>query len=201
MQYYEPSTTTRYTAFQLKSRDQFDEDIREILGIYPLADEQPEHDTKLQQLTNERIEQVGDDAENGFRIVWDIEYLEPAAVEGELLNRIAERRYNEEIRGIEWEKHSVDTTRDSQSKITNELLAIDKNLRTDGNAWKMKSGDFVVLTNDQFTAMATAVHMHVSAIFDREAAIQQLIKDADTAQAKHEAFTAAINKGWGNAAD
>lgn len=196
--YYESSTKTRYTAFQLKSRDQFDKDIRELLGIFPLSDEKPAHDAKLQQLTNERVEA---DGETRFKLVWDVEYLDPAAVEMELLNRVAERRYNEEIRGIEWEKHRVDTTRDSQSKITNELLAIDKKLRTDGNAWKMKSGDFVVLTNDQFTAMATAVHMHVSAMFDREAAIQQLIKNVDTAQAKHKAFTAAINEGWGNAAD
>jgi hypothetical protein len=199
MQYYEPATATHHTTFQLGARGLLHDDVDlATIGIYPLADEQPAHDAKLQQLTNERVEANG---ENRFKLVWDVEYLDAKTVERELLSRVAERRYNEEVRGITWKEHNVDTNRDSQSKITNELLAIDKELRTDGKSWKMKSGDFVPLTNEQLTTMATAVHTHVSAMFDREEAIQKLIREAETADVKVDAFEATINEGWGNAAD
>lgn len=71
--YYEPSTTTRHTASQLERRDLLlsDDDLKSI-GIYKLATEQPSYHAEYQQLTNER---VAGDAETGFHLEWDVEYL------------------------------------------------------------------------------------------------------------------------------
>jgi hypothetical protein len=73
MQYYEPTTTTRHTASQLERRDLLlsDDDLKSI-GIYKLVTEQPYYNPDYQQLTNER---VAGDAETGFHLEWDIEYL------------------------------------------------------------------------------------------------------------------------------
>ncbi|WP_066854364.1 hypothetical protein [Halodesulfovibrio spirochaetisodalis] len=73
MQYYEPATETQYTAFQLTSRGLLHDDIDlATLDIYPLTEEQPQYNAKNQQLTNERVE---GDTENGFQLMWDVEYL------------------------------------------------------------------------------------------------------------------------------
>jgi len=72
MQYYKPFTKSILTASQLERRGQLNDEVMQAIGIYELKEDVPHHDSRYQQLTNERV--TGDE-ENGFALEWDVEYL------------------------------------------------------------------------------------------------------------------------------
>ena len=81
----------------------------------------------------------------------------------------AARRYAVETGGCAWSGHTVQTDRESQSKLIAEFVAIGASLRTDPSPWKMADG-FASLTNAQMLAVIAAARAHIAAAFAAEAA-------------------------------
>ncbi|MNM46285.1 hypothetical protein D3C81_572220 [compost metagenome] len=84
--------------------------------------------------------------------------------------RIAARRYQAEVTGIQVGETMVDTGRDSQALITGAALQslIDPSYSL---RWKTATGVFIELDAQQVIGMATLVRAHVQACFEREAAL------------------------------
>jgi len=101
--------------------------------------------------------------------------------------KIAARRYQEEIKGTAVNGIPVDTDRQSQALITGAALAatIDPAYVCQ---WKT-SGGFITLDAAAIIGVATAVRNHVQACFNREAELIVAIED--------ETYTSdMLNEGW-----
>jgi hypothetical protein len=81
----------------------------------------------------------------------------------------AQKRWEAEIGGAEWDGFPVHTDRDSQGKIVAEMLAVERGMRTDGDPWKFADGNFRPLTNDEMNEVALAVRNHIRQCFGTEA--------------------------------
>lgn len=80
----------------------------------------------------------------------------------------AEKRWEVEISGVIWNGYTVATDRDSQGKLMAEFIAINAGLRTDPSGWKMKSGEFVLLTNAEMLNVIVTARTHISNAFEKE---------------------------------
>ncbi|PTQ70083.1 DUF4376 domain-containing protein [Pseudomonas sp. GV071] len=110
-----------------------------------------------------------------------------AALEPEPAQQIAQRRYEAEIQGIEFNGVRLDTGRDSQALINGAALAavIDPGYVC---KWKTESG-FTELNATALVAIASAVRAHVQACFNREAELLTAVADR--------VFTKAmLSEGW-----
>lgn len=94
---------------------------------------------------------------------------------------IAAARYNAEISGITLSGAEIRTDRQSQALITGAALAATADVDY-SVTWKAVNG-FITLSAAQIIAVAQAVRAHVEACFTREAALQELIEAAETAEA------------------
>ena len=92
----------------------------------------------------------------------------PPPTKEELRAYAANKRWEVETGGAVYGPHVVLTDRDSQSKLIATMVAIQAGLRTDPSGWKMRSGDFVSLTNAQMLEVIGVVHAHVAGAFDVE---------------------------------
>jgi len=89
----------------------------------------------------------------------------------ELSGYAAQKRYEKEIGGTIWNGWPVHTDRESQSKIIAERLAIEAGERTDPDGWKFADGQFRMVSNEDFMALASAVRQHVRDCFALEAVV------------------------------
>lgn len=128
-----------------------------------------------------------------------------AALDAELLARsvktmagwpsqIAARRFKAEESGITWNGYGVATDRPSQNKITQEDIAVNRGLRTDGSGWKcldLSTGVVVFRpTSDaEIQQLAAAVYLHVSSSFKREAELLTAVADGSITAAM-------LEQGW-----
>ncbi len=115
-----------------------------------------------------------------------VEAAELAELQAEQLRqsaaRIAARRYDAEVAGIQWQGYGIATDRDSQNKVDKEDRAVDKAMREDGRGWKcldLSTGQvgFRPTTNAEVQAIAAAVYAYVSACFAREAELLAALAD------------------------
>ncbi|KAB0269070.1 DUF4376 domain-containing protein [Microvirga brassicacearum] len=101
----------------------------------------------------------------------------------------AYRRQQFEVKGSTWNEWLVHTDRESQGKITAEVLAIQIGAREDGDGWKFADGIFRMLTNAEMSSLAIAVRNHVRDAFGREAyALAAIVAGTATTHADVDAF-------------
>lgn len=81
----------------------------------------------------------------------------------------AQKRWELETGGIDWNGLPVATDRESQNKFTTEVLAIARNERSDGDGWKFADGEFRPLSNAELEELALAVRDHVRNSYAKEA--------------------------------
>jgi len=97
--------------------------------------------------------------------------IDPAAYTAEeLIAYAADKRWQVETGGCAWGGHTVQTDRDSQTKLIAEMVAIGAGLRADPSPWKMADG-FVALTNAEMLDVITTVRTHIASAFATEAAV------------------------------
>jgi hypothetical protein len=116
----------------------------------------------------------------------------PAPLTKEQLSAYAaDKRYRVETGGCsDGMGHIVDTTRDSQTKLIAEMVALGGGLRTDGSPWKMKVGGFVSISNTQMLAVIMAVRTHIASAFAAEnAATDSIDSGAITTAAEIDAVS------------
>lgn len=115
-------------------------------------------------------------------------------IDFDYMSLIASRRFTHETAGIVWNGYGVATDRDSRALIDQELAAIDRGERQDGEHWKcldIKSGAVTwwAAPNADFYAMSLAVRSHVKECFAREKALMDLL-------AAGEFHPAMLDEGW-----
>lgn len=87
-------------------------------------------------------------------------------------------RWRREVGGCDWNGHTVQTDRDSQSKLIAEFVAIGAGLRTDPSPWKF-AGGFAVVSNADMGAVIMAARTHIAQCFALEQTVIAAI-DAGT---------------------
>lgn len=92
----------------------------------------------------------------------------PPPTKDELRAYASEKRWQVETGGCPWGGHVVATDRDSQSKLIATVVAMQMGMRPDPSGWKMTSGAFVTVTNEQMMQVIVVVHSHIATAFDVE---------------------------------
>ncbi|MBF0121172.1 MAG: DUF4376 domain-containing protein [Desulfobacterales bacterium] len=107
--------------------------------------------------------------------------------------RLAAKRWQVETQGIKWNGHVVDTSRESQAKISNVYLTRD---RFASLTWKFKDG-FSTITADDISQIYAIMINHVQTCFAIE---QQKIEMIDSLSEEELRANAdeIINSRWGN---
>ena len=88
--------------------------------------------------------------------------------------RIASRRYQAEVLGVRFHSYWLATDRESRALLDQELMAIQRGERQDGEGWKCRDAEtgeivFWEALNADLQATASAVRSYVKACFGREA--------------------------------
>jgi hypothetical protein len=96
--------------------------------------------------------------------------------------QIASRRFKAEESGTTWNGYGIATDRSSQNKITQEDIAVNRGLRTDGSGWKcldLSTGVVVFrpTSNAEIQQLSAAVYLHVSSSFKREEELLAAVAD------------------------
>jgi len=152
-----------------------EETLREY-GVYPCNDTpQPSYNTVTQTLTETYTESNG-----AWYRTWVINDKPAEEAEPLLLQSIASDRYNKESGGLVWvdsnsDQWFIDTSIESQNRISNVLVAIQKGVRTENSIWKcakIVNGENVLTfrptTNLELEDIGTLVLNHVQKCFDAE---------------------------------
>lgn len=116
-------------------------------------------------------------AANG--VAWEEQAPEPPPPppsKEQLLTAAAARRFEAEVAGCTWNGFEIHTDRDSQGKLSAQLLAISVGLRPNPSSWKFKNG-FASLSNDAMTAVIGAVYAHVATVYAIEEQLAAAIND------------------------
>lgn len=103
---------------------------------------------------------------------------EPVSLEdrqAQMLIALADRRWRAEIGGTMVGPTPIDTSRDSQTKITAAYLEASQDEEFTISNWKVAPGLFAALDAATIIAIGNAVTAHVQACFDNEAEISSLI--------------------------
>lgn len=125
------------------------------------------------------------DAEQGGSIgdlYIDGEFQKPVAPTPDWPAVIAERRYIAEIAGTTWGGYGIATDRGSQTKITQEDVAVQRGLRVEGAGWKCLdlTSDMTVFrptSNAEIQQLSGTVYLYVSACFAREDELLAAVTD------------------------
>lgn len=91
----------------------------------------------------------------------------------------AQKRWEVEVAGTEWNGWPIHTDRESQGKYLSELQAITLEVRQDGEFWKFADDQFRPITNAEMQAMAIAARDHVKGTFALEAAALAAIVEGE----------------------
>ena len=101
----------------------------------------------------------------------------PPPSRDELREYAANKRWEIEIGGAPWGQHVVQTDREAQTKLIAEFVAMGAGLRADPSPWKMRGGNFLMLTNAQMAEVIMTVRTHVATAFATEANVLESIED------------------------
>lgn len=155
-------------------------DTREGNGVYELAikvqfaeGEEPEQITFISRPTdvfgiNPQIRQWMSDNPDA-----PITPYTPPTID--LAAYAANKRWQKEVGGCVWNEWPVMTDDRSQGKILAEVSAIERGERADPDGWKFADGEFRLVSNQDFIALALAVRNHVRNCFASEAQVLQAI--------------------------
>lgn len=83
----------------------------------------------------------------------------------------AAKRYAVEVGGTKWNGYSVQTDRDSQSKLISEFVAMQAGLRSDPSIWKFGNG-FASVSNADMAQVIIQARTHVLTAFGIEGQLQ-----------------------------
>lgn len=146
-------------------------------GVYPLQDTPQTNYDSLTQNISETFTQS-----NGvwFR-TWQVESKPAEEIVLNLQSKIASDRYEKETSGIVWTDASgdtwfLDTSLDSQARLTGVASAVSSGLRVDGSVWKCAQVidaetynlAYRPTTNAEIEEWANLVHQHVQKCFTAE---------------------------------
>ncbi len=95
------------------------------------------------------------------------------------ISRILMERNNRQYNGCPWNTYTVDTGNDSITMINSAVLMVNLN-QWNNSSWKMKSGEFVSLNNNQVIDMALTVGTFIQLLFVRENELKTQIQNATT---------------------
>ncbi len=93
--------------------------------------------------------------------------------------KILEEKHKKQQYGCNWNNYIVDSSSDSITMINSAVLMVNLN-QWNNNSWKMKSGEFVSLTNEQVIDMALTVGNFIQSLFIRENELRTQIQNAIT---------------------
>jgi hypothetical protein len=103
--------------------------------------------------------------------------IPPPPTVDELKSYAAEKRWQVEVGGAPWNGHVVQTDREAQTKLIAEFVAMGAGLRADPSPWKMRGGNFLMLTNEQMGSVIMTVRTHVATAFATEANVLEGVED------------------------
>lgn len=145
-------------------------------GVYPLQDTpQTNYDSLTQNISETFTESNG-----VWYRTWQIESKPTEEIVVNLQAKIANDRYEKETSGITWTDSSgdvwfLDTSLDSQARITGAASAVSRGLRVDGSVWKcaqIVNGSttlaYRATTNAEIEEWTNLVHQHVQKCFTAE---------------------------------
>ena len=105
--------------------------------------------------------------ESGYPVIFSQQSLTMEEMRVQLLGRVASKRFDVEVGGIDIDGMLVRTDRESQAALTSAFTSMSNDLIS-STPWKMEDGSFVTLTLQEIAPIAKAVAQHVRASFDAE---------------------------------
>lgn len=132
-------------------------------------------------LTEVPVESFTQDIMGVWTQTWTIMPKSTEEAESKLIKNIASDRYNKESSGLVWtdsnnDQWFIDTSIESQNRISNVLVAIQKGQRVDNSVWKcakIVNGENVLTfrptTNAELEDIGVLTLNHVQKCFDAEA--------------------------------
>jgi len=146
-------------------------------GVYPCNDTpQPSYNTVTQTLSETYTQSNG-----AWYRTWTVNDKPAEEAEPLLISKIASDRYSKEAEGLLWTDYNndqwfIDTTVESQNRISNVAVAIQQGKRAENSIWKCAKiidGENILTfrntTNAEILEIAKIVHDHVQKCFDAEA--------------------------------
>jgi len=156
-------------------------------GVYPCNDTpQPSYNTVTQTLSETYTQSNG-----AWYRTWTINDKPAEEAEPLLLQSIAADRYKKESSGLIWvdsdnDQWFIDTSIESQNRISSAVVSAQNGVRSDGSFWKMSKivnsipeVVFRPTTNAELILWGQLVHDHVQKCFDAEANAFEKIKNGD----------------------
>lgn len=92
--------------------------------------------------------------------------------------RIANKRFEEEVSGTEWNGYSVPTDRNTQAVLTSMNLRVERD-PTYTEEFKISDNVWVTLDKDNIIALGDVVFGHVSQCFRRERELSELLESGE----------------------
>lgn len=110
---------------------------------------------------------------SGLPVLIDPPALSDAEIKVATIATVADRRYQQEISGFNWNGLYVATDRQSQAKLNESRQAVNDGLRVDGTVWKCfdlttSLPVFRPTTNAEILDLSAAAFSYVQACFARE---------------------------------
>lgn len=157
-------------------------------SIYPVVEAPlPVYDPKTQK--------VSDYYEQNEQGIWERRWAVENKLEEEIVPRLIEKaakdRYRKETEGILWtdslgDVWEINTSLESQSKITGAVTAVLKGIRVENSVWKCEKivGEDQILmfrptTNAEIEEWGSLVHLHVQKCFTAESNLVEKIRMGD----------------------
>lgn len=152
----------------------------EQFGLLPILGDEPAYDPATQRMAGPTYQLDG----SVVRRVYTVEQIPAEEIRAARTAAIAARRYDAEVAGVVWRGYGIATDRGSRDLIDQEVMAISRGERADGEGWKCLSTAtgrmvFWSVSNDEFNSMASAVRRYVKACFAREAALLGALEAGD----------------------
>lgn len=159
-------------------------DVLDIYSVYQYVETpKPYYNTLTQYLVSSFV-----DGGEYWEKQWTVVDKNSSTIKQNLIAQAAADRWNKERIGIVWtdsngDTWNIDTTQDSQSRLTSAKTAVDAGLRSDNGVWKCQKvisdaeaedGQKNILflrptTNIEISEWAQLVHDHVQKCFEAEA--------------------------------
>jgi hypothetical protein len=111
----------------------------------------------------------------------------------EKIQQLAERRWQAEESGTNFNQYRLPTDRITQAKLTAVYVKALENSQYTISNWKIDSTTFITLDADTIIAMANLVEQHVQNCFTNESVLSQQIVSATT---REELDLVNLDQGW-----
>lgn len=160
-----------------------DEQLITRESLYPVIQNPPSYDSFYQKVVkNDETEWIV--KSYGVEATYKVENLPLENIKNRLFRQLINLREKYETNGIDFEdsngnKIEVDTTAESQIKITGSFMTAKEGYRKSKSNWKSKNGYFHKLYNTDVQNLSYNVFDFIQQCYDRESEIQDLIEAVD----------------------